>query len=239
MYMTNQEEKCVFQFSMTGRRHRAENMPCEDSCLIIEKNYFQFYGLADGQSGKRFSKIGGQTVLTAVASYLETKGIQALIQYRYKDEIQYDLTHIIRNTISRLGLEYNTAEKEFSSTVVAVAVNPEAGIYMTVHLGDGGIIGLNQDDDLTFLSSPENGITRCYTWLTTSADSMLHLRIGFGQMDKYKKVLLFTDGASAVCYGKNIMPELKTLLADCDEPGALIRYLRESNPDDDASIVVF
>ena len=86
---------------------------------------------------------------------------------------------------------------------------------MTIHLGDGGILGKRSDGSLNLISAPENGITSKYTWLTTSEGALLHLRIGFGQISNYNQVVMFTDGAEEMICNSRPSDDATFISIDC------------------------
>ena len=90
---------------------------------------------------------------------------------------------------------------------------------MIVHLGDGVIIsvdkeiGVNKNEDaIQILSPPENGMTPRTTWLTTSESALNHLRLCFGNVGHYRRIILASDGADSVCRGSNVSHRARKLL---------------------------
>lgn len=100
---------------------------------------------------------------------------------------------------------------------------------MTVHLGDGAILGVKGEGAPQLISAPENGVTAQYTWLTTSDGALGHLRVAFGRSAPWRRVVLVTDGARALCCGRNIPLRARELLA---RGGAaeVLAAVRESRP---------
>ncbi|MEG1991104.1 MAG: protein phosphatase 2C domain-containing protein [Christensenella sp.] len=231
----NANVTCLIQ---PGKRHLSQAIECEDTTFFIETPTLRYYGLADGQSGKQYCKIGGESVLKSIASYIKGKGLTQLHSYGHTDEIQYEITKLMRCIISELSVKHSAKAAEFSSTVVVFALNPQTREYMYVHLGDGGIIGKKRSNSLSLISAPENGITTQYTWLTTSLNALLHLKVGFGNIDYYDRILLFTDGASAICRGKNIPKAASRLILGENNHDDIARYIEQSNPHDDASCII-
>ncbi len=85
----------------------------------------------------------------------------------------------------------------FACTVVAFAIHKN-GDWVAVHIGDGGIIGRDQDGDLKIISLPENGEYANETYFVTQDDAIQHIRVvhsldpraPYGICD----ALLFSDG---------------------------------------------
>ena len=237
------EEKTTSTFSsivcfhQTGTHHIQEGSDCEDVSVVIEQVDFRFWGLADGQSEKEYCKIGGKTTLHAVADYLQKKGLHSLVQHGYLDEVQYELIRVIRNSLDALSKEYQVAPSEFASTLLVFAQDPVTQEYIAVHLGDGNILALDQDNHISVLSGAENGITHEYTWLTTSANSMQHLRIQQGTTTDIKRLVMVTDGATVLCCGCNIVAH-ENILTTADACSRIPGMIRQSAPEDDASCII-
>ena len=219
----------------TGAGHKKSGTGCQDALVSRETGHFAFYGIADGQSGKKKGAEGGNICLQRVCSYIEKKGILALSKYRYTDEIQYELIKEIRNAINWLSIESGEAEKEFSSTLAVLAVDKRSGTYMTVHLGDGVIFGQTSDGGFCLVSPPENGITGQYTWLTTSEQALSHLRIGFGNAECYRRIVICSDGADYFCLGKKIPGQAKKALEAAGTPEKAAEWANAQVSADDAS----
>lgn len=224
-------------FKQIGTTHLNRNMDSDDVIYTSEKPQLLFYGLADGQSGKRYCRQGAETVLEAIGEYIQDRKIHDLSQYRHIDEIQYEIIRIVREKLGNLSLENQVKTTEFASTILAMGIDPATGQYMTIHLGDGGILGKRSDGSLNLISAPENGITSKYTWLTTSEGALLHLRIGFGQISNYNQVVMFTDGAEAICRGTNIGVGIRRILNESREASQLAEMICNSRPSDDATFI--
>lgn len=228
----------ILSFSQVGKEHKSDGLGCEDAYVTINKDSFLFCGLADGQSGKHYCKAGGKAVLTAIAQYVENTGIHALVKREYLDEIQYELIRVIRETLHTLSISSHSEVSEFSSTIVAVAIDRVTSEYLTIHLGDGCILAVKNETDVVILSDPENGITRQYTWLTTSPDAMHHLRVRRGSVDILKRIILLTDGATMFFRGGYITKKAEAVLRDLKNPVAIQDEIENGNPLDDASCIV-
>lgn len=223
--------------SVTGMRNKERDAECEDIIYINETTRIKFYGLADGQSGKKYCRDGGREVLDAIFRYVVCKGISQMIQYEHVDELRYELIRVARSKIAEMALIGEEEKTEYASTIVVFAYDSQTDDYVLIHLGDGGILGQKKDGEVIMLSSPENGLTTNYTWLTTSQEALNHLRIGFGKINGYKRVLMITDGATVLVRGKNISDRALKYI-DGQRREDIVNYLCESNPTDDASCII-
>ena len=223
--------------SKIGINNSKRESECEDVIYIDGIPGLRFWGLADGQTGKKYCREGGIEVLKAVFRFIADKGITRMNQYEHVDELQYELIRTIRDTISQLATTEGTEKAEFASTLVILAYDTYTGKYTIIHLGDGSIIGQKKDGSISMLSSPENGLTTNYTWLTTSPEALYHLRLSFGNIRAYSRIVMITDGATVYARGRNINERAKQMIAN----GAreeLVTFLDNSNPIDDASCIV-
>lgn len=223
--------------SVTGRRNLKRCAKCEDIIRTDTTSDLHMFGLADGQSGKKYCREGGKEVLNAVFKFIAAKGITQLLQYEHIDELQYELIKVVRDTISALALSEGADKTEFASTLVILAYDIYTGNYILVHLGDGCIMAQKADKQIFMLSAPENGLTTSYTWLTTSQEALAHLRIGFGNIGAYKRIMILTDGATVYAYGKNIPATAEEIIKN-NSREEIISFLHESNPSDDASCII-
>lgn len=232
------ENNKVYCFHQTGRCHINEGKDCEDVSAVVTREDYCFCGLADGQTGKKYCREGGRAVLMAVSDYLEQKGIHNLFQYEYLDELQFELIKVIRNTLSTLGKSYGMDYSlEFSSTLVVFAMDRNMKEYFTVHIGDGAIIAVSNDNTLEVISGPENGVIDKYTWLTTSRDAMYHIRIRRERINTIRRIVMVTDGATMLIRGKAIAKKAENLLIE-GTPKEFKDLVLHNYSQDDASCVL-
>ena len=215
-----------------GRGHPSKENACEDVILIKETDSFIFLGLADGQSAKKYCVLGGRRVLQAVSNFFyDGCSYSSVSDFRYIDELQFEITKIIRRTLYELSEEFHAATTDFSSTLVVMVIDKKSKQYISIHLGDGTIAGVHLDGVLTIISRSENGITNQYTWLTTSADMLLHLRLGLGSIKNYKTIYLLSDGAQALLLHRDVL-----IGGDATN---ILKCLQKLRPVDDASCIVY
>lgn len=235
---SSDKKRSVLCFSQTGRFHLRDGAESEDVTVTLEKPGLLFYGLADGQSGKRLCRAGGEAALRSIARFIEEKGARDFVRCIHADELQYELIRVIRETLAGLCAAHCAEMTDFSSTIAALAIDPGTKEYRLIHLGDGAILAVGADKAPIMLSPPENGVTGQYTWLTSSPDAMHHLRTRRGSAKSIARFILLTDGATMLCRGKNIAKRAEALLCDLSNPGAIGEAIRNGRPQDDASCLV-
>ncbi len=235
--MKTKDEAHAFYTCVTGQRNERSNRESEDTIKIDRKGEILFYGLADGQSGKEYSKEGGNKVLEVVFNFIAETGISKIITCEYIDEFQFAIIKKIRDCLSELSIKRNVDNKEFASTVMAFAYDKRDGNYLVIHLGDGCIIGAKEMNNINMISAPENGLTKNYTWLTTSSDALHHIRFVNGNIKNYHRIVMCTDGVCAISRGRYVFDEAKKLILH-GKGEDIIKYVNTSFPEDDASCIV-
>lgn len=240
MNKTNQD--CIpiislSHFLQTGQVHQSEGQPCEDTVFIRQTKDYLFCGLADGQSGTLYGSEGGQACLEAIADYIDSVGIHALIHAPFPDELPCMLVRSYREKLLALARIHQADLKDFASTLLAIAVERKTGKYALLHLGDGCAISVPKAGEPCLLTQPDNGLTPSHTWLTTTPGAVAHFRVCFGSLGSKKRILLLSDGATCFCRGSNLLRRAKELLIT-GTPQQLQQQLEQSDPADDATCLL-
>lgn len=220
----------------TGLSHIQNHQPSQDVVLNYTNSTVSILGLADGQSSKKMSAVGGQVVLEHVAAFIDRVGMDSIMSYRYKDELVYDIMRVIRECLQEKAETSNIDIDDLSSTLVLIAIDKTSGRFVTMHLGDGIILGVH-NESIICISLPDNGVTSQYTWLTTSQGALNHLRINYGDIADYDRIILVSDGAYDICHGKRIQQRARHLLLSAKQ-NDIIEYMLRSQHEDDATIII-
>lgn len=220
-----------------GTRHREDKQLSEDAVFLRSDREYLFCGLADGQSGSRYGQAGGKACLEALWEHIASIGIRNFLDAPFPDEHPCSVTRAVRQRLRQLSENRGTPLEEFSSTLLAVAIDLEKGKYALLHLGDGCAVSVPTSGEPVLISQPENGPSLNQTWLTTSENAVSHFRIRFGTLENKKRILLLSDGATCLCRGKNIPWRAKELLKSSD-PHQLHQHLLRSEPTDDATCIL-
>ena len=220
-----------------GSYHQQNQHPCEDVVLMRTTRDYLFYGLADGQSGAKNGTAGGQVCLKAISSFIESVGIENLLNAPFPDELPCTFVKAFRKELVPLAESNSASINEFASTLLAIAVDLRNGKYILLHLGDGCVISIPHTGDPIPISAPENGITSHHTWLTTSENAVSHFRVTFGSFTNKRRLLLMSDGATCFCRGREIPWRAKDLLKESSHSEIYDRLI-QSNPVDDATCII-
>lgn len=227
----------VSRIQTEGSYHREHHQPCEDAVFLRTAPDCLFCGLADGQSGTRYGSIGGRACLEAISDHIASIGIGNFMDAPFPDEHPCSLAKVFRKKLLQLSESRSAPLKEFASTLLAIVIDLKTGKYALLHLGDGCAVSIPLSGDPAVISPPDNGLSPCHTWLTTSGNAVFHFRIRFGSLEKKKRILLLSDGAACLCKGRNIPWRVRDLLKYA-APSELEKQLIFSKPADDATCIL-
>lgn len=223
-------------YQETGAEHRRQNQSTQDCWDYFEGGETVICGLADGQSGQHYSQEGAAAVLCCLVGAVKQMGIAGLRNYAFPDERQYALGKMVRQDLRRLVKAHAVSWEEIGSTFVVLAIDTCTGDYVSVHLGDGIIIGVQEDRKIVHISNPENGPLPNSTWLSTSEQLFQHIRVSFGNVEKLDRIILATDGADSFAMGAGLtLPAMQLLKKH--GPQELLDYLKTTQPRDDATLL--
>ena len=202
-----------------GSRHETQGIPCQDAVCLLQQmdqstgHRISAAVLCDGAGSASFSREGAQAasraaaeILTRSFSFLENSGREEAGKY-----VLTKLQDILKAEAEKLGC----MQHQLASTLAAVALDETSRTALTVHLGDGTILGLKKDGKAVCLGRPENGRFCSETWFTTSRCAIEHLNIGWYDWDTEKLVAVFlsSDGLALCGPGGTPLPGLEVRLA--------------------------
>lgn len=208
----------------------------EDAVLIEENDQYLFLGIANGKSSCNYGKKGGEISLKTLFHYIVDKGICQIIDGKYQDEEKYEIVRMIRRKLEKEAINLNTIDEEMSSTLVAIVIDKTNHQFLTIHLGNGCIVGLMRNEKVIMLSAPRNGVTANYTWVTTDEDAPHYMRFIQGNLEGFTNVYIMSDGVDCICYGKDILLEGERILKTGDSK-KIFDFIEKSEPWDDATCV--
>lgn len=166
-----------------------------DCCLQVASENCAVLGLSDGAGSGQMSHVGAKEVLENVLQFI----LENMCDMRIEEEetIRYNIFCEIAFALDKAVKEHGGKKKDYGSTLLAVGVMEDD--YLAVHLGDG-LIGYECESGIGVISHPANGISRKYTFLTSSDNLYKHIRIYKGKMDSIKKIFLVSDGVTEQYY---------------------------------------
>lgn len=154
------------------------------------------YGLAivcDGAGSKPNSDIGAFTVVKSVERFFLEKYEWKSFEEINLEEIKIQLLHYIMQEILSIASSDDNIS-DYACTLLFVLYIDKSKRYVYGHVGDGGIIGL-EDGLLKIISEPKNGEYKNQTFFITDRDSGDNFYLGTGKnRSKNMGFLLCTDG---------------------------------------------
>lgn len=176
----------------------------QDYARYEEKDDICVVALADGAGSYLYAREGAECVVNHITKYM-CKNVQTLMS-ESEENMAYNISCEIAHALNCYCKTHDNVKKEMlGSTLLLVCKYKEK--YIAIHLGDGLIGAVTADKEIKVLSYPQNGITRQYTYLTTSPDLLKYLRVYKGICnqnmhgnDNIQKFFLMTDGFMNICY---------------------------------------
>lgn len=188
--------------SVIGKQHEDAGGRCEDAwssvrCALPSGHEALAVCVSDGAGSAANGGVGAQMTSRVLANWL-VENAENLFRFVADDKkwsIASTLKRVLRRAAERRGSEI----KSYACTVVAVLTVTD-GRWITVHLGDGAIVG-RFGNDLKAVSVPRKGEFANETFFVTDSDAAESLDIQ--ESSNYEAALpvtgfaLFTDGVES------------------------------------------
>lgn len=191
---TAQSNIRVLAVSLRGALHKANNMPCQDSCCYKRQKNKLVGVVSDGAGSARYGQIGAKTICRTLCDLLihsNHKTIRRDVIKAIEVARQKLILHRCNKTKSEADLIH------FSATLVGFFYHNGKGIFF--HIGDGAGIAFNSGDyDNIIISEPENGAFSCETYFYTMLD--WHDCLRFKSFTDTNRLMLMTDGVTGFVF---------------------------------------
>lgn len=213
--------------SCAGTVHNSVMKKNQDSVCIVNEGDFFAAALADGAGSHIYADVGSDTAVKTVCRYLKSNKFSI-----FSNNIKTMKSEIINEIINQLTVEAEkrncSSVKEFGSTLV-FAVS-DGNSIMTGHLGDGVISGV-YNNRMSVVSFPENGKDETSTFLTTSADAAVRMRITCRKLEHFDELIMMSDGIVPYVFEKGYVLKNSHSISD------LLNNAVEGIHQDDASYI--
>ena len=218
--------------NVIGRSHQWNDGQCEDRWSKRRRRCGGMYGevvaacVCDGAGSVTFGYVGASVVSSTL-----TKWLVRHFPFAHSASAHDVKARLMPELISKLGRVAsgkNTALRSFATTIVAVAV-AEDGSGMSIHLGDGGIIG-RFGSKLRAVSVPMKGEFANETYFVSDRDAADRIRIlrwgpsgvcdGESELETANGYLLFSDGLETSLLHRTtqeVAPAASTMLSWLDK----------------------
>lgn len=186
--------------AIQGRGHREKDIPCQDAIFTIKKDNISIIALADGAGSATHSHYGAQATVEMISYYIERE-FDNIYESEDVQSIQNAIEVELNYMLKELEDLYQQKPKAFSSTCLVVAVKGERTIIL--HLGDGEIGALKNNNEIINISSGLSGEYINSTVFTTTCNASQYIRlIKSRQSSKFQAFFLLSDGSAESLYAK-------------------------------------
>lgn len=204
--------------SVIGTQHEQAEGRCEDAWSSARRALGNGHEalsvcVSDGAGSAPLGWVGAQIVSRVLAQWLvdNTEKVFNGVPAELKHVIVSYLKRVLRRAASRSG----TTPKSYACTAVAVLTTTD-GRWLTVHLGDGGIVG-SFGGTLQIVSAPRKGQFANETFFVTDNDAIESIDIQSGEAcdstTNAEAFALFTDGVEGLLVNRRT-GEVSRVLAD-------------------------
>lgn len=180
--------------SVRGISHIKNNTKCQDKTLCLHNENYQMIGLADGAGSCLYSDIGAEEIL----KFIYGEFLFWFDDYFTSINCVQKLTKKIEIAIDVIANIHKKRVEELSSTLLFVVIKNDK--FIAGHIGDGVIGKLDDKNQITVLSKPQNGKSNNLTWFTTSSYNPHRLRIYSGNIENISGFILMSDGVELGLY---------------------------------------
>lgn len=173
-----------------GEYHKKNQMECQDRIAYKNEGNRQAMALVDGSGETDCNTVAGKMVADALVNFLLTSFDRIKGETKYN--IGNSLMREVYDIIFGLMKEYHLPADEFRSTLLGVCIDQEKGEYCAIHLGDGVIVG--REDQYKIISYPFNGVREGETCLTLSDHVLEKMKLFYGKVGNLRSIALCSDG---------------------------------------------
>ena len=143
-----------YGFSLTGRSHMGTGTPCQDSHLLVHQyGRWQLVAVADGVGSAPCSHQGSFAALSALAFRCEPLLIHE-DDAGCLDALRAGFAYAL-DSVKRLAEEENCPLQDYDTTLTACLYDGET--VFIGHVGDGGIIGMDEKGEYHLLTQVQKG----------------------------------------------------------------------------------
>jgi hypothetical protein len=173
-----------------GVSHIKTEVRCQDALTCLAPTPGSLVAVVcDGAGSAAFGGEGAsltcRTIARKAADHLRTKNELP------DDELLWSWTDEVREKLSRASANLDVGRKSFAATLVATIVTP--GSYVSLHIGDGGIVGRDvASGTWKTVSWPEHGQYASTTYFITD-EPEIRMRVT-RQERSFDALAIFSDG---------------------------------------------
>lgn len=206
----------IAKASIIGTGHIGANMPCQDSHYVMQNGDTLIVAVSDGLGSAAHSEIGSkiasEQAVTHIANYVDSlkSPKKRFLWWPFPEKTQPNpqpaastLESVCRTafTVARDALVVRATKdhkelRDYACTLLVAVVMPNDWVVM--HIGDGAVVGIFDNEATRTLSTPDNGEFINVTMPLTSNDYLTHLRFSH-KAEALRGVALMSDGVQPMC----------------------------------------
>ncbi len=177
-----------------GTSHIKKNMPCQDAVAAYVKNGVSVIALADGAGSASHSDQGANLVATQICKYL-VSNFNKIYKTEEVSDITTEIVEYLNKKLVTLSKKLNCELKDLSSTLQFVVIKEDKQCIIG-HIGDGCIVGSDDQEEWRIISSEAKTSAANETEFVTSATSKNTMRMFKGEIDETSTAfVLMSDGS--------------------------------------------
>lgn len=189
--MKNMEWK-MWVRSLRGTRHRKKGMMNQDQYFCEKRGNQISVVLVDGIGKTDITAKAGKRVSELTATFFHE--MSEFIREADEYTIAYNLVRRVQRLLDQMSKEYHVEQRELSSTLLAIYLDPEEDYYVACHLGDGVIAVSEDNQKIHIVFEPQKGVRPNETILTTSDTALGNMRVRRASLGNIKTFVMATDG---------------------------------------------
>ncbi len=159
--------------------------------------------LSDGATSAKYAKEAAKVTVESVIDYFSRHTLNEYLMCDQTEQKETILNHILNGLITFAKQVGCSDSREFSATLLFL-INDGTNL-LTCHLGDGAIFLANSNNDIVFVSGPDNinGFSN-RTFFIVSKDAIEHIRIDQFEIAEIDiiRALMTSDGAYLMFYNR-------------------------------------
>ena len=180
-------------FAKTGYYHKEHRISCEDYYSVIEEDNLSVLVICDGAGNKKGGAVAAKLVSEIVSKYLYENFEK--LYFMDSGDAKRRMVQKIDHCLSEYSKTEGIIEKELACTIIAIAIDNNQRC-LCLHLGDGIVLHYKHHQSVPrVISSPMNGLSTKFTFLTMNCDLNQYLQFYRWQENTKGTFLLMTDGA--------------------------------------------
>lgn len=173
--------------NLQGTYHKEQNLVCQDSFYLLQKENFVIAAVADGLGSEKFSDIGSQIASKTAVEYCAEKFSEDMDFAETKKIMNNSFVTAWKNVLDRAAKDGNPFS-EYDTTLCLVIYNGKTLFYG--NSGDSSAIVLKEDGHYRAIVKPQNDEEGCVFPLCSGPTVW-----EFGEIiNDVHSVMLMTDG---------------------------------------------